>query len=126
MPYRDIFYHIVIITKYREKRLNQPRLMALIQHIRTYASTKGIQIHAINGYQDHLHIFATIPVYIAVSDAIKAIKGESSRWINKNKLFEAPFRWQPGYYISTICPHHKKTVIRYILHQKEHHSLTPP
>jgi putative transposase len=121
MSVKYIYYHVTFSPQYREKILDELRLKKIITHIREYAKTKNIYIFAINGYRDHIHILASIPVVISISEALKCIKGESSHWINSSHLYRGRFRWQKDYYIETVSRRDLGRLIKYINNQYEHH-----
>jgi putative transposase len=68
---------------------------------------------------DHIHLFLTIPLAIAVANAIKILKGTTAR-----KLFlEFPqlkkglwggHLWSPSYYVGTAGNVSAETIQRYI------------
>jgi putative transposase len=79
------------------------RVRAIIAQV---AEEMGIQI--VNGVlsSDHLHIFASIPPHIAVSDFVKMAKGRSSRKIQQEfpeirKRYWGRHFWGRGYFSST-------------------------
>lgn len=49
------------------------------------------------------------------------IKGESSCWINKQKLCREKFQWQEEYFAISVSQSHVKRVREYIFRQKAHH-----
>lgn len=53
---------------------------------------------------------------------MQLIKGESSFWINKNKLTKTRFEWQDEYFVASVSPTKIEKVRRYIADQEEHHS----
>jgi REP element-mobilizing transposase RayT len=52
---------------------------------------------------------------------IQQIKGESSFWINKNKLTGYRFEWAEDYYSVSISGTHLNIIREYIRNQEEHH-----
>jgi len=53
---------------------------------------------------------------------VQLIKGDSSEWINKEKLTTRKFNWQTGYGAFQLCKITNKQVSReYIENQQEHH-----
>ncbi|WP_409021334.1 transposase [Dyadobacter sp. CY261] len=46
---------------------------------------------------DHAHCLICLTRVQALADAMKTVKGESSYWINKNKLTKDRFVWQDDY-----------------------------
>jgi REP element-mobilizing transposase RayT len=56
----------------------------------------------INGTQGHLHILAIIPPKISISEALRAIKASSSKWLHELKPTMSNFSWQDGYSAFTV------------------------
>ena len=57
-----------------------------------------------------------------ISKVAQLIKGESSFWINKNKLTENKFVWQDDFWAVGVSESHLQSVRNYIHNQEEHHS----
>lgn len=49
------------------------------------------------------------------------IKGESSYWINKNKLTSTKFEWQDEYIALSVSESIVEKVRKYISNQEQHH-----
>lgn len=56
-----------------------------------------------------------------LSDLVRDIKANSSRWINEQKYIAGKFEWQSGFGAFTVRDSQVETVINYILNQEEHH-----
>jgi len=52
---------------------------------------------------------------------MQKIKGESSYWINKNKLTCNKFEWQDDYYAVSVGLNHLSNLRSYIRNQGRHH-----
>ena len=52
---------------------------------------------------------------------IQLIKGESSFWINKNKLVTGKFEWAEEYFAVSVSESQINKVQNYIKNQEEHH-----
>ena len=50
------------------------------------------------------------------------VKGDSSEFINANKLTQRKFQWQDGYGAFSNSRSQIDGVVKYILDQKEHHA----
>lgn len=99
-------YHIVWITKYRYRVLQGDLRLRVRTIIAQAAEEKGVKI--INGVlsADHIHIFASIPPHISVSDFVKVAKGRTSRKIQEEfpeirKRYWGRHFWARGYFSST-------------------------
>jgi len=93
----------------------------VIHHIRNNAELKGIYIDHINGYHEHLHALVSLGGQQTVSEIMQKIKGESSFWINKNKLTRLKFEWQDDFYSVSIGMSQLENLRKYIRNQEQHH-----
>lgn len=121
MPYVRIWFHLVFSTKNREKMIIRELRENLIEHIKSNVKTKGIWIDSINCTDDHGHVLISLGTEQSVSKVAMLIKGESSYWINKNKLTSTKFEWQDEYYAASLSESSLKNVREYILNQEDHH-----
>ncbi len=53
---------------------------------------------------------------------MQLVKGESSFWINKNKLTRHKFEWQDEYFAVSVSEYKIDSVRKYIRNQEAHHS----
>lgn len=56
-----------------------------------------------------------------IQKTMQLIKGESSFWINKNKLTKEKFEWQHEYFAVSVSESAIDKVRDYIKNQEEHH-----
>jgi len=97
----------------------------VIYHIRNNAIQKGIYIDHINGYHEHLHALISLGGQQTISEIMQKIKGESSFWINKNKMTSLRFEWQDDFYAVSIGMSQAENLRKYIRNQEEHHKKVP-
>jgi len=116
-----ILVHSVWTTKNRIPYLRDEIRDEVIYHIRGKAKSSGIFIDHINGYTEHLHALISMGCRQNISEIMQVLKGESSFWINKNKLTKNRFAWQDDYYCVSIGIHQLDTLRGYIRNQVEHH-----
>jgi len=121
MSYIKIWLHFVWTTKNRIHFLDDEIRNEIIYHIKEYSSLKSIHLDHINGYYDHLHALISLNQNQNTSDIMKLIKGESSFWINKNKLTKMKFEWQDDYYAVSVGISQIARVRKYIQNQVYHH-----
>lgn len=79
---------------------------------------------AIGGIENHVHILLGIKPNIALSDLVREIKANSSRFINEKKFVRGKFAWQEGFGAFSYSHSQLGDVIRYIQNQEEHHRKT--
>ena len=99
-------YHLVWITKYRY-RILQGELRLRVRELIAQVSDE-MDIKIVNGVlsADHIHIFASIPPHVSVSDFVKRAKGRSSRRIQQEfselrKRYWGKHFWARGFFSST-------------------------
>ena len=85
------------------------------------ARAKNICVDFINGYVDHVHVLVSLDPDQSISKIVQLIKGESSYWINKNKLTSQKFEWQDDYFAVSVSESGVNKVRDYIKNQEEHH-----
>ena len=121
MSYIRIWVHCVWTTKSRIPFLIDKIRDEVISHILENAKSKNIFIDKLNGYDEHLHAIVSLGGTQNTSDIMQKIKGESSYWINKNKLTRLKFEWQDDYYAVSIGMSQLETLRKYIWKQVWHH-----
>jgi REP element-mobilizing transposase RayT len=122
MPFVKVYIHFVWSTKNRYPYLNTNELRVKVwNHIRENAKTKGIFIDFINGYADHCHCLISLGIDQTIQKVMQLIKGESSYWINKNRLTKEKFEWQDEYFAVSVSESMLDKVRDYIKNQEEHH-----
>jgi REP element-mobilizing transposase RayT len=122
MPFVKVYIHFVWSTKNRYPYLNTNELRVKVwNHIRENAKAKGIFIDFINGYADHCHCLISLGIDQTIQKVMQLIKGESSFWINKNKLTIDKFEWQDEYFAVSVSESMLDKVRDYIKNQEEHH-----
>jgi REP element-mobilizing transposase RayT len=108
-------------TKDRVPYLRDQIRDEVISHIRENAKLKDIYVDHINGYHEHLHSIISLGGKQNISDIMQKIKGESSHWINKNKLTRLKFGWQDDFYSVSIGVSQLENLREYIRNQVHHH-----
>ncbi len=121
MPWIKIWLHFVWSTKDRYPYLQDDIRGKAFEHIKQNAKEKGIFIDFINGHIDHVHCLISLSGDQTIAWIMQSIKGESSFWINKNKLTKARFAWQDEYFVASVSPSAVMNVRDYIRNQEEHH-----
>ena len=121
MGYIKIWIHLVWATKRREPVLTKSVRLKLFPHIRQNAKEKNIHIDFINGHVEHVHALISLTANQCISKVTQLIKGESSHWINKNKLTPEEFEWQDDYFAVSVSESDINRVRQYIKNQERHH-----
>ena len=114
-------YHIAFSTKER-RHLIAPKIKAeLYKYMCGIARNHRGQILRINGIEDHVHLLAKIQPSISISDFVRLIKANSSKWVSEKFPAVSHFVWQDGYSSFTVSESNFAKVANYIAQQEEHH-----
>ena len=76
---------------------------------------------AIGGTTDHVHLLTQLPADLAVSDCLRVLKTNSSRWVKERWPERRSFGWQGGYGAFSVSESSRANVIRYIQGHARHH-----
>ena len=120
--YSQIYIHSVFAVKGRESLINKQWKDELYKYICGIVTGNQQKVYAINGMPDHVHLLLSIKPSIAVSDLMKDIKANSSKWINDKKFVGGQFKWQEGFGAFSCSSSQLDTVIAYIDNQELHHA----
>ena len=119
--YTQLFVHVVFAVKGRSNLISALWKEKLHQYITGIITNKNQKLMIINGMPDHLHILIGFKPDCKLSDLVRDIKANSSKWVNENKLAPGKFEWQTGFGAFTVAQSQIQTVTGYILKQDEHH-----
>jgi REP element-mobilizing transposase RayT len=119
--YTQIHIQCVFAVKYRNSVIQPNWKERLHEYITGIIRNHGHKVIAINSMPDHLHVFFGFRPNQSLSDLMRIVKGDSSEWINKEKLTASTFRWQEGYGAFSYSRSQIKAVAEYIEKQEEHH-----
>ncbi len=119
--YTQLYIHNVFAVKYRKAILQPGWDERLRLYITAIVQNNGHKMIAINNVPDHLHFFVGLNPNQAISEMLRLVKGDSSEWINKEKLNPQKFYWQGGYGAFSHSRSEIDKIAKYIMNQQEHH-----
>ena len=118
----DCKYHVVIVPKYRKKRLYGKFKRRVGEIIRDLCRQKGVEVVEGHLMPDHVHMCLSIPPKFSVAFIIGFLKGKSAVRIHRNLLKvnkpKGLHFWARGYCVSTVGLD-EETIRKYIRHQEE-------
>ncbi|MGB3642579.1 MAG: IS200/IS605 family transposase [Rivularia sp. (in: cyanobacteria)] len=118
-----LYYHIVWATKQRQNLIKPEHEIEIYDYIIGKSSALNSIIHGIGGTENHIHLIASIPPTLAISEFVKKIKGSSSRYINQDlNPNSIKFSWQEGYGIFSLGSKQLNQALAYVKNQKQHHA----
>lgn len=121
MSHTRILLHVIWATKHRNPSISKELKPILLNHIKDNSVKKGIFIEAMNCVEDHIHLLISLSADQAISKVVMLIKGESSFWVNRQKLTAIKFEWQDDYFAVSVSESIAEKVKNYIANQEEHH-----
>jgi putative transposase len=122
--YTQLYIHIVFAVKNRGALLSTDWDKRLRLYITATVQNNEHKMLCINDMPDHVHMFIGLNPSQSLSDLMRLVKGDSSKWINKEKLTPFKFQWQEGYGAFTYSKSQIDQVVKYINNQQEHHKKT--
>jgi len=121
--YTQLYFHIVFAVKGRNNLISLNWKDELYKYITGIISNKDQKLLIINGMPNHLHLLIGTKPTCNLSDLIRDIKANSSKWINEKRFINGKFEWQTGFGAFTVSQSGVTKVIHYIKNQEEHHRV---
>ena len=81
----------------------------------------GAAAMKIGGVADHVHILCRMTKTVSISDFVRELKRDSSKWVKEQDRELASFAWQTGYGAFSVSPSHVEPLVQYISKQESHH-----
>ncbi len=103
----DLNIHLVLVTKYRKKVINQVMLSRLHEIFESTAQKWRCELVEFNGEPDHVHLLLSYPPDVEVSKLVNNLKTVSSRLIRKdfleqlNLAYSKPVFWSGAYFVAS-------------------------
>jgi putative transposase len=119
--FSQIFIHVVFTVKGRDYIIAESWKDELYKFITGIIKKNNQKLMIINGVPDHIHILLGISPEIKISDLIRDIKSNSSRFINEKEYVNGKFQWQEGYGVFSCSYSQINKIIQYIKNQENHH-----
>lgn len=116
-----IYIHAIWSTNDRQPSLSRIVRKVLFPYMKEYATSRGIQVVAVNGYDDHVHCLLKLMPVQNVHDMIKQLKADAEAWLNNNRFLNVPFAWEAGYAAYSVSPSTVDKSADYINRQEEYH-----
>jgi REP element-mobilizing transposase RayT len=119
--YTQLYIHVVFAVKGRANVISKSWRDQLYQYITGIIKNKNQKLMIINGVGDHLHILLSLKPDCILSELIRDIKSNSSKWVNDNGYVMGKFEWQSGFGAFSLGASQLTSLTNYIKNQEEHH-----
>ncbi|MFZ5430321.1 MAG: IS200/IS605 family transposase [Bacteroidota bacterium] len=118
--YSQIYIQVVFAVQNRNSLIQKSWEEDLYKYITGIVQIKGQKMLAINGTNNHIHVFIGMKPTCCLSDLVREIKKSSNSFINE-RFTSFRFQWQEGFGAFSYSHSQLSNVIGYIEKQKEHH-----
>ena len=122
----NLKYHLVVVTKYRHKAINEDVLSRLDEICKDILGNSwNCDILEFNGEDDHIHVLFEDPPQVQLSKLVNNFKTVSSRLIRKefkehidNYFYNKPYFWSNSYLVLSTGGATIETIKHYIENQQ--------
>ena len=114
--------HVVFSTKNRERWITPDIEENVWRFLGGICRDNGAKAMMAGGVEDHVHLLIGLSPSVALSELMRRLKGESSKWISSEWPALAGFAWQDGYGAFSIGQSQVAGTIRYISGQRARHT----
>ena len=119
--YTQIHIQAVFAVRNRQCLINKEWKADLYKYMTGIIQNYDHKVLQINGVSDHVHIFFGMRPTQSISDLMKQVKQDSSKWINTQGFLKQHFSWQSGFGAFSYAKSEVPRLIRYVKNQEEHH-----
>ena len=119
--YTQIHIHCVFAPKFRLALIESTWKNRLHRYITGIVQNHKHKMLCINSMPDHLHMLFGMRPDQSLSELMRLVKGETSEWINNERLTNSSFRWQGGYGAFSYAKSQIPVICAYIENQAKHH-----
>ena len=119
--YSNLLSHVVFSTKDRQPLIDAELKPRLLGYMNGIVTESGGRVLSMNAMPDHLHLLWDLPPTSSLSDAMRVLKTNSSRWVHETWSSRKFFAWQTGYGAFSVSRSNVSAVANYIEAQELHH-----
>jgi len=119
----NLEYHLIFVTKYRKRCINEEVFETLKDQIDKVAKINGADIEEIAYEPDHVHILLSVPPQVCLSKMINSMKTTSARLVRKHhaeqlsRFYWKPYFWDRSYLILSSGGTPIEVIRKYIQNQ---------
>jgi putative transposase len=120
--YVSLPIHVVFSTKNRAPFIQPEWESRLYAYIGGILREEKCVLLAAGGMPDHVHLLISLSKEKSVSEVLRVLKTNSSRWIHQTIPNQADFAWQSGYSAFAVSQSNLDKLRQYLAKQKAHHA----
>ncbi len=119
--YTQIYIQVVFAVQGRQNLIQPECKDELYKYIAGIIRYHEQKLLVINGVADHVHLLLGLKPNLALSDLVREIKANSSKFINEKGWIKGRFNWQEGFSAFSYGHSQLDSIISYIQNQEKHH-----
>lgn len=119
--YTQIYIQAIFAVKGRHNLIQDEWKDDLFAYIGGLINNLDQKTIIVNGYKNHVHLFFEFKPVTNLSELIKKVKANASKYMNEKRYSPGRFEWQEGYSAFSYSQSHIDSVFKYIQNQEEHH-----
>ena len=114
----SVHVHFIFSTKNRIAYLRDDLQADMFAYLGGIVRELGGKAVVVGGMPDHVHLLVRMPTGVSISDFMRVVKANSSKWAKQK---ERDFAWQTGFAAFSVSMSVLPEVTRYIREQEKHH-----
>ena len=120
--YTQIYIQIVFAVEGRQSLIQPQHNDELQKYVTGIVSGQRQKLIVVNNVPDHMHLLVGLKPDLALSDLVRDVKANSSKFINEKRWVAGRFSWQESFGGFSYSRSQLGAVIRYIENQQKHHA----
>ena len=119
--FTNLLTHVIFSTKDRVPNIKPDLKSDLHSFMGGIVRRLNGKAVIVDGTSDHVHLLLWMPPTVSISETLRVLKSNSSRWVNQKRGAGPAFAWQTGYGAFSVSHSSAPAVVKYIRGQEEHH-----
>ena len=116
------YVHIVFHTKHSQPIIKPTFEDELYAYVGGICNKLDCQVIQVGGHKNHIHILCMLSKNVSLSELLRNIKTDSSKWVKTKDASLPKTYWQNGYGAFSVPDKGVKFVKKYIENQHQHHA----
>lgn len=113
--------HVVVGTFRQKNFLTADVRSGLTAYLSVIAKSKGMNLIALGGTENHVHFLLAIPAKLSIESAILPLKQSSTTWLRQHFEMLRSFSWATGFAAFSISRSQLDNTLLYIQNQEQYH-----
>jgi putative transposase len=121
--FTSLHFHLIFSTKGRTPFIDAQLRPRLYEYMGGILRAHDSVLLAAGGMPDHVHLLVSLCKERSITETLRTVKANSSRWIHETFPEMQAFAWQTGYAAFSVSLSNLDQVKGYLAKQEEHHRV---